>query len=411
MVRRKRQKARAGSALARIALALVTTVATVGVSGPSAAQTAPTEAQVRLVRSYLNQQAHPEARAELLSQISAAMTPDAVRNALDRARTFTALPAGVHHRSVQTDAGDVPYLMVIPAGYSPERPWPVHFSLHGGGARGRYTNCLTQWERPPDKDFVLVCPSAPGGRWWKPTARATLMHVFESVLDEVHVDTDRVSIGGVSNGGTGTWHVAVEQPWLWAAAVVRCGASLGLKAPLHNMAALPAFVVHGDRDRAIKVGNSRVMVAHLRKLGANPVYHEVRGVGHRFFSSFNEEVTQWRAAQLRRLPAHFEYTALDGMPTGLIYWLVIGGEASTLRASITGGDGPARVEVHTDVEPGHLRIFLPDTLLGIRDSVQVWVNGTERFRGPVIHSAKDVLDSYELSHDPRRSFTASVTID
>ena len=43
---------------------------------------------------------------------------------------------------------------------------------------------------------------------------------------------------------------------------------------------IPCWCFHGDADKVIKVGQSRVMIKALGDAGGRPLYHEYPGVGH-----------------------------------------------------------------------------------------------------------------------------------
>jgi len=107
------------------------------------------------------------------------------------------------------------YLLHVPAGYRPDRAWPLVFVLHGGGGDGARVAKLTRFSREADRaGFIVVYPDAVN-RHWNDGRRVQRFRAQREGVDDVGfvaalverlakdlgVDTNRVYATGISNGG------------------------------------------------------------------------------------------------------------------------------------------------------------------------------------------------------------------
>jgi predicted peptidase len=98
------------------------------------------------------------------------------------------------------------------------------------------------------------------------------------VQKDYRIDSDRVSLTGVSLGGAGTWSLAAADPNRWAAIVpISHG---GDAAAAAKLAGTPCWCFHGAADSMIPPQQSREMVEALSKAGGQPLYHEYPSAGH-----------------------------------------------------------------------------------------------------------------------------------
>ena len=86
--------------------------------------------------------------------------------------------------------------------------------------------------------------------------------------------------------GTGTWHLAVEHPDVWAAiAPVSSGGATPEEVDLERIRHIPVLVCHGDRDGKAPVERERAMVATMKELGMTYEYFEKPGGTHAMLES------------------------------------------------------------------------------------------------------------------------------
>ncbi len=201
----------------------------------------------------------------------------------------------------------VPYRLLAPKTLEDGRRYPLILFLHGAGERGadneiqlaHFPERMLEGDRRSAFPCFVLAPQCPAGDRWTtdewgskdsralpPEPTEPLQAAVAALLDvcrEHPVDRDRVYLTGLSMGGYGAFELAMRHPDWFAAVAPVCGGGDDEQAA--RLAGLPLSVWHGDADRAVPVENSRNLVAALRALGEEPLYHELAGVGHDAWTS------------------------------------------------------------------------------------------------------------------------------
>ena len=108
--------------------------------------------------------------------------------------------------------------------------------MHGLGERGygdRYPlygcdipKLLAEYAQEHE-DAMVMAPEATWTKklngWFRPNIRQALMDLINFIIKEENIDTDRIYMIGLSNGGAATWHFAEQHPDLFAAIAPCCG--------------------------------------------------------------------------------------------------------------------------------------------------------------------------------------------
>lgn len=174
------------------------------------------------------------------------------------------------------------YLLYLPETYGKaDAKSPLLLFLHGAGERGTDLSLVTI-HGPPKMisqgqhlPFVVVSPQCPEKQIWNVKLLLALLDDLEA---RYSIDRDRVYVSGLSMGGVGTWALIAAEPDRFAAAVPVCGHSHPLAAP--HAARVSTWVVVGDRDARLLVGNSLGMVNSLQAMQADVKFTLYSGVGH-----------------------------------------------------------------------------------------------------------------------------------
>ena len=203
------------------------------------------------------------------------------------------------------DGGTVDYLMYLPDDYDGETAMPMMLFLHGRGESFGPLSLVAKWGPPRiaargDKlKFILISPQCPkADRWENDTQQKVLLELLEHVQAKYKVDTDRVYLTGLSLGGYGSWRLAGDHPKRFAAVAPICGAGDPSKAA--NLASLPIWVFHGDRDTAVPFQKSVEMVEAIKKAGGSKVrFTSLETMGHNSWSAAyaTPELYSWFAKQ------------------------------------------------------------------------------------------------------------------
>lgn len=170
------------------------------------------------------------------------------------------------------------YLRYLPQGYTKQagEKWPLILFLHGAGERGDDLEQIKNHGIPKvletrDLPFVVLSPQCPPDSWWSDYLPALDGLIAES-LATLNVDPRRVYLTGLSMGGFGTWHMAVEYPQRFAAIAPICGGGpwmYGVYQRLEAIRHLPTWVFHGAKDDIVAPAESQRMVERLQELGGN----------------------------------------------------------------------------------------------------------------------------------------------
>lgn len=198
----------------------------------------------------------------------------------------------------------LPYRLLLPESYSPNKEYPLLLFLHGAGERG--TDNLSQLVHGSsiflDPIFrkkypaIVVFPQCPKNSYWssvsrnaqnvfhfskKPKRNPTLSLV-EGLLKELQsnyrVNKKQIYVGGLSMGGMGTFELVYRNPRKFAAAFSICG---GAHPKTARKIRRPAWRIdHGENDAVVPIIHSNQMVRALRKENASVLCFSYPGVNH-----------------------------------------------------------------------------------------------------------------------------------
>jgi len=160
---------------------------------------------------------------------------------------------------------------------------PVLLFLHGRSLSGSDLNKVRKYgviheiEKGRKVPAIVIAPQVPAGKSWEP---AKILEVLKYVQSVYQTDTNRVYVAGMSLGGYGTMHFAGAYPEIVTAAVALCGG--GNPKDGCELAAVPLWIQHGNKDRAVPIRESEKMVQAIRACngGEKLTYTVVNGANH-----------------------------------------------------------------------------------------------------------------------------------
>jgi predicted peptidase len=214
----------------------------------------------------------------------------------------------------------LPYRLLKPRDYDPQKKYPLVVFLHGAGECGNDNfKQLVHGMNDFASDVIMakypafvVAPQCPEGRKWvevdwqleahtlpesaSVSLEATL-RLIDAMQKEFAIDAGRIYITGLSMGGYGAWDALARKPELFAAAAIICGG--GDPAVAARFKDVPLWAFHGDQDEGVKPKRSREMIEALKAAGGSPKYTEYKGVGHDSWTITyaNPELYAWLFAQ------------------------------------------------------------------------------------------------------------------
>lgn len=170
---------------------------------------------------------------------------------------------------------EMPYRLMRPLGFDPDKRYPVIVSLHGGAGRGtdnrrqlRGWNRLLADEasRSAYPSYVLA-PQSPG--LW---GARHLARIKEIVATLASADMDRIYLLGHSMGGHGSFVLLQLDPGYFAAAVPSAGTGRPQTEEFIDASEIkdvPIWAFHGDKDTVAPYDRAQKLFAEMERLGAN----------------------------------------------------------------------------------------------------------------------------------------------
>ena len=215
---------------------------------------------------------------------------------LFEARTYVSIPGDT-----------IPYRLLKPLVYDPQKKYALVVCLSGSGGRGtdnvkQIAGCwpaqvLSRQENRKKYPCFLFVPQCPPGADWgasfserqkeqwvqagyplRPSIESFVFAIISLLEKEFSIDPDRRYVTGQSMGGTGSWHYILTYQQMFAAAIPICG---GADPDLGQMIIdTPIWAFHGQKDDIAPVDLSRDMIKAIKEAGGNPRYTEFPDANH-----------------------------------------------------------------------------------------------------------------------------------
>ena len=196
-----------------------------------------------------------------------------------------------------------PFWINLPADSILSNKPAILIFLHGKSLSGTDLNRVKRYgviheiEKGRSVPAIVVAPQVATGSW-NPDK---VLEVLEYVQKTYNTDSTRIYVCGMSLGGYGTLHFAGKYADKITAGVALCGG--GNPKDACNLASIPMWIQHGNRDEAVPVSRSREMVNAIKQCnnGKNLIYTEIKGADHgdleRIFRT--DEMYDWLFMQVR----------------------------------------------------------------------------------------------------------------
>jgi len=174
--------------------------------------------------------------------------------------------------------------------------FPLIIFLHGAPQRGNDISVLKEEALPKELEngmkipFIVVAPHCPVGETWEPQK---LYDFFNEIMSIYRIDKNRIYITGFSMGGFGLLKFLRDYPGLFAAAAPVC--SGGSKYFAEEMASVPMWFFHGQKDTVIDINNTHNLVDELKSFGADVKLTIYPDLGHDVWTPTykNPELYKW----------------------------------------------------------------------------------------------------------------------
>jgi hypothetical protein len=333
------------------------------------------------------------------------------------------------------------YWLRLPREYRHSGSYPVLIVLHDAGQKPE--DALDRWRAAEDDGFILAAPEWDAGKngayGYSDDEHAVVLRTLADLRRKFAVDSDRVFLFGLGQGGEGAFDIGLSHPDVFAG-VLPMSAEPKKFAPRYyrNGQYLPFYVVDGDRSGEIN--------KQLRELFTDWVSHgypmlwvQYKGRGAEWYGGEVPLMLDWmrnkrRAFPLQQLGAaggtdanHDEFTT-HRTTDDRFYWMTadaIRGGCINSPDGFTKSKRPATLAARIDPAENKLQIWME----GI-DKVSVWLGRNEAgsmidfdkplkvhlnsqgvvFNDKVAPSLTTLLDDLAERGDRRRLFLAKLEL-
>ena len=195
---------------------------------------------------------------------------------------------------IAADGTRFPFIFLVPDNYDPTHRYPVEFMLHGGVSRPEWEPGGGWWRRGFDSleqsDRIVVIPASwVDAFWWHENQAENLPAILNTLKASYNIDEDRVTLTGVSDGGTGAYFFAFKQPTPWAAFLPYIGhpgvlrnqqSGGGYRLYFENLMSKPLFIVNGENDRLYPASSVAPFIEILAEEGVDHIWKVIPEGGH-----------------------------------------------------------------------------------------------------------------------------------
>ena len=154
------------------------------------------------------------------------------------------------------------YTVHVSSSYDPGKPTPVVIVLHGGGGTGKGMVRLTEFNALADaENFIVVYPDGFEKHWndgrgvqWQSHVENTddvgfISALIDHLSDELNIDSSRVYVTGISNGGMMSHRLGCELSQKIAAiAPVASNIPVNQASVWSPSRPMPALIINGTED-------------------------------------------------------------------------------------------------------------------------------------------------------------------
>ena len=145
------------------------------------------------------------------------------------------------------------YGLNIPANYDANRAYPLVVFLHGTVGRKKPKQRQAAWrhhEQLDDDSYIQLYPTAwDEAKWWSDIQTENMNDIIARVKAVYNIDTNKVFMSGISDGGTGSYYMAATQPSQFAG----FAPVIGFPGALKSRRAKPSENVFPINMRGVKI--------------------------------------------------------------------------------------------------------------------------------------------------------------
>jgi predicted esterase len=370
------------------------------------------------------------ARAALVDEILASQTSVEELLALFQAGPMydADVPTGEQLRQrINAEGTEYPYMLYVPEDYDPNQSYPLEFVLHGGVGRPRTDAEESFWQRSYERvaqpGRIIVIPFAwAEAYWWQDSQSENIPAILNELKATYNVDENRVTMTGISDGGTGAYFFAFKQPTQWAAFLPYIGhpgvlrskqSGGGYRLYFENLMNKPLYIVNGENDRLYPAESLRSFIQILQDVDVPHTWTVIEEGGHNtsWLPDYQAVIEQFKADNPRDpLPVNIQWVADRTDRYNRNHWIEIN--------EMTEADRPSLLQVtrtgnQFEVDArgvNRFTLLLSPNAVDFELPLRVVVNGESKFDGMVEQSEETLLDYATQDLDRTMLFTAKLNV-
>lgn len=230
-------------------------------------------------------------------------------------------------------------LIFVPYDYTPEKKWPVRVVLHGDISHKDPMNVFrfidTTLEAYKKVEEIRIYPSGYfAARWYYKIQYENVMHLLDSIKQLYNIDENQVSLGGFSDGGTGTYAFANYDVTPYSCFLPYIGSCASLKVLgtkqvyFNNFRNKPMFIENGKLDQTFPPAVVLPYVNEILRLNDSVTFLMIDSCDHtlRWIPQYKDSIDRFILRHHRNpYPSHLTWQTENTKLFNRNHWVIITG--------------------------------------------------------------------------------------
>ena len=280
--------------------------------------------------------------------------------------------------------------------------------------------------------------------WWDNSQVVNIRQILDRAKREYNVNENRVVLGGISDGATGTWYIAMRENTRFAAFYSFIGYLMVLgnstiadgTSFMHNLSNKSWYVINGARDRLYPTSRTTPFITYLQGNGLDIEYHPLPDGEHntQWWPEWRDNFEAFVDRHPRNpQPAMISWKATEGA-NNRSHWLLIEkldpAKESVIplfEVGVDPGNGSPVMEMveagRVDVirEGNHIqaisdgvaafRLLLSPDVIDFTQPLTITVNNVVKFQGMLAPSVETLLYWAAKDNDRKMLYAAEILIE